>query len=84
MVLEPIKEINLTDLHVSQLDGIATEKIGEDGQIAVVGELIGKHLAVDEDTENIREDDDGLLGGLVVLRVSDVGIDYRELVTAQY
>lgn len=82
VVRDPVWEANLAGLHVTNLDGIATEKIGDNGEIAIVGELVGKQLAVDEDAENVREDDDSLLGVFVVLGVSDVGLDYRELATS--
>lgn len=75
MVRDPVWEADLAGLHVTKLDGVATEQVGDDGQVSIVGVLVGNHLAVDEDAEDVREDDDGLLGGLVVLGVSDVDVD---------
>ena len=56
-------------------DGIALEQVGDDSQVAIVGELIGEKLAVVVDTEDIGEEDNGLLRGLVVLGVDDVSVD---------
>jgi len=75
VVGEPLGEVDLAGLHVADLDGVAVEEVGEDGQVAIVGELVGKELAVDEETEDIGEDDDGLVRILVVLRVGDIGVD---------
>ena len=61
--------------HIMAKDGVAVEEVGDDGQVAIVGVLVGKELAVDEETEDVGEDDDGLVGVLVVLRVGDVGVN---------
>lgn len=75
VVRNPLGEVDLAGLHVANLDSVAVEKVGDDGQVAIVGVLIGKQLAVDEETEDVGEDDDGLFGVLVVLGVGDVGVN---------
>lgn len=75
MVREPSGEIGLAGLHGLDGDGIALEEIGQDTKVAVGGELIGQELGVDVDTEDVTQDDDGFLGGLVVLGVDQVGVD---------
>lgn len=77
VVGDPFGKVDLAGLHVTDLNGVAMEEVGDDGQVAIIGVLIGKKLAVDEETEDVGEDDDGLVGVLVVLRVGDVGVDYE-------
>lgn len=73
---EPRGEINVAGVHVGDADLVTLEQIRDDGQVAALGELIGEQLGVGEDAEDVGEEDDGLLGGLVVLGVGDVGVDY--------
>lgn len=77
VVGEPLREVDLAGLHVADLDGVAVEEVGDDGQVAIVGVLVGKEFAVDEETEDVGEDDDGFIRVLVVLGVGDVGVDYE-------
>lgn len=76
VVGDPLREVNLAGLHVADVDGVTTEEVGQDGQVAIVGELVGEQLAVDKEAEDVGEDDDGLFGGLVVLGVGEVGVDW--------
>lgn len=76
MVGEPCRQVCLARLHVADTDRVTLEKIRNDSQVAIVGELIGEELGVDVDAEDIRQEDNGLLGGLV-LRVGDIGVDWR-------
>jgi len=75
VVGNPLGEVDLAGFHVANLDGVAVEEVGDDGQVAIVGELVSKELAVDEETVDVGEDDDGLVGVLVVFGVGDVGVD---------
>lgn len=75
MVRDPRGKVGLSGLHVAELDGVAAEQVRDDGQVTVGGELVGEELGVDIDAEDVAQDDDGLLGGLVVLGVGDVGVD---------
>lgn len=75
VVLNPRRKLDFSSLHGFMSDGIALEQVGDDSQVAIVGELIGEKLAVVVDTEDIGEEDNGLLRGLVVLGVDDVGVD---------
>lgn len=77
VVGEPLGEVDLAGLHVADLDGVAVEEVGDDGQVAIVGVLVSKELAVDEETEDVGKDDDSLARVLVVLGVSDVGVDCK-------
>lgn len=77
VVGDPLGEVNLAGLHIANVDGVATEEVGQDGQVAIVGELVSEQLAVDEEAEDVGEDDDGLFGGLVVLGVGEVGVDWE-------
>lgn len=77
VVLNPVRQADLSSLHVTKLDGIAAEEVGHHSQVAIVGELVGKQLAVDEETEDVGKDEDGFLGGLVILGGGDVGLDCR-------
>lgn len=75
MVGEPGTNVKLAGLHGDGVDGVAAEKVGEDTQVSIVGELIGEELSVVEETEDIAQEEDSLLGGLVVLGVDNVGVD---------
>ena len=77
VVGEPRREVDLASVHGLGADLVAMEQVGEDGQVAIVGELINQELVVDEDAEDIGEEDNSLLGLLVILRVGDVGLDCR-------
>lgn len=77
VVGDPLGEVNLAGLHVADVDGVAAEEVGQDSQVAIVGELVGEQLAVDEEAEDVGEDNDGLFGSLVVLGVGEVGIDWE-------
>lgn len=76
VVLDPVRQADLSGLHVTHLDGISAEEVGHHSQVAIVGELVGKQLAVDEETEDVGKDEDGFLGGLVVLGGGDVGLNW--------
>lgn len=75
MVRNPIGQADLASLHIADLNGITVEQVRENCQVAIVGVLVGEQLAVDEEAEDVGKDDDGFLGGLVVLRAGDVGVD---------
>lgn len=77
VVGKPCTQISLARLHVAETDLVALEKIRDDSQVTIVGELVGEELGVDVDAEDIGQEDNGLLGGLVILRVGDVGVDWR-------
>jgi hypothetical protein len=74
---QPSGEIGLAGFHVGDANLVTLEQIRDDGQVAALGELIGEELGVGEDAEDVGEEDNGLLGGLVVLGVGDVGVDYE-------
>ena len=75
VVLDPVRQADLSGLHVTKLDGISAKEVGHHSQVAIVGELVGKQLAVDEETEDVGKEEDGFLGVLVVLGGGDVGLD---------
>ena len=76
MVGKPCGEISLAGFHIADLDLVALEKIRDDSQVAIVGELVGEELGVAEDAEDVGQEDNGLVGVLVVLGGDDVGVDW--------
>jgi hypothetical protein len=66
---KPSGKISLSGFHVTELDSILLEEIGNNGKVSIGSEFVGKQLGVDVDTENVTQYDDGLLGALVVLGV---------------
>lgn len=75
VVREPSANVELAGLHGDGVDGVAAEQVGEDTQVSVVGELIGEELSIVEETEDVAQEEDSLLGGPVVLGVDNVGVD---------
>jgi hypothetical protein len=72
---QPGGQISLARFHIRDADLVTREQVRDDGQVSTLGELIGEELGVGEDAEDVGQEDDGLFGGLVVLGVSDVGVD---------
>lgn len=72
---KPRGQVSLAGFHVADLDLVALEKIRDDSQVAIVGELVGEKLGIGEDTEDIGQEDNSLVGVLVILGGSDVGVD---------
>lgn len=66
---KPCGKISLAGFHVTELDSVFLEEIGNNGEVSIGCELVGKHLGVDIDTKNVAQYNDGLLGALVVLGV---------------
>lgn len=73
---EPCRQIRLARIHIGGFDLITPEQIGDDGQVAIGGVLVGEEQGIGEETEDVGQEENGLLGGLVVLRVDDVGVDW--------
>lgn len=74
---EPSLKVDLAGLEVLDLDRIALEEIRDDSQVALGGELVRDELAVGVDAEDIAQDEDGLLGVLVVLGVGEVSLNWK-------
>lgn len=75
---EPVGKVGLAGVHVGGADGVAVEQVRDDSQVAIVGKLIGDELGVGElEAEDVGDEDDGLLGLLVVLGGDNVGLDWR-------
>lgn len=72
---EPCTYINIARVHVADVDLVTLEKIRDDGQVAIVGELVGEELGVAENTEDVGQEDNSLIGVLVVLGGGNVGVD---------
>ena len=72
---QPGAQVDLAGIHVGSADLVTLEQVRDDRQVAALGELIGEELGVGEDAEDVGQEDDGLLRGLVVLGVGDVGVD---------
>lgn len=53
MLRQPSDQISLAGLHVRNADLVALEQVGDDGQVAAVGELVGEQLRVGEDAEDV-------------------------------
>jgi hypothetical protein len=66
---KPGGKISLAGFHIAELDSVLLEEIGTDGEVSIASEFVRKQLGVNIDTENVAQNEDGLLGGLVVLRV---------------
>lgn len=81
MLGQPAGDVDLARVHVGNANIVTLEKIRDHGEVAIVGELVSEELGVAEDTEDIGQEDNGLLGGLVVLGVDDIGVDWAWLVT---
>lgn len=78
MVGDPSGEVGLSRLHIGELDGVAAEEVRDHGEVAIIGVFVGEELGVDVDSEDVAEDDNGLLGGLVALGVDDVRLGCNE------
>lgn len=78
MLGQPGTQIGFARLHVGDANLVTLEQVRDDRQIATLGEFISEQLGVGEDAEDIGQEDDGLLGGLVVLGVGDVGVDWKQ------
>ena len=76
---EPGGEVGLSRFHVTELDSVSPEKVGDDTSVSIGGELVGEELGVDIDTEDIAQEDDNLLGALV-LGVDNIGFDCKMLI----
>lgn len=76
VVGKPSGKISLAGFHVAHGDLVTLEQIRDNGQVAIVGELVGQKLGVGEDAEDIGQEEDGLVGALI-FRVGDVGLDCR-------
>lgn len=72
---EPGGQVDLASFEIANADLVALEKIREDGQVAIVGELVSEKLGVGKDAEDVGQEDNGLVGVLVVLGGGDVGVD---------
>lgn len=72
---KPRGQVSLAGFHVADLDLVALENIRDDSQVAIVGELVGEKLGIGKDTEDIGHEDNSLVGVLVILGGSDVGVD---------
>jgi hypothetical protein len=72
---QPGGEVDLARVHVGNANLVTLEKIRDHGEVAIVGELVSEELGVVEDTEDIGQEDNGLLGVLIVLGVDNIGID---------
>lgn len=78
VVGDPGREIGLSRLHIGELDGVAAEEVRDHGEVTIIGVFVGEELGVDVDSEDVAEDDNGLLGGLVALGVDDVCLGCKE------
>jgi hypothetical protein len=77
---EPVGDVGLAGVHIRRVDGVTVEQVGDDSQVAIVGELVGDELGICEgQAEDVGDEDDGLLGGLVVLGGGNVGLDWRTI-----
>lgn len=79
VVGEPGGEVGFSRFHVAELDGVSLEKIGNDTSVSIGGELVSEELGVDIDTEDIAQEDNNLLGALI-LGVDNVGVDCEMLI----
>jgi hypothetical protein len=75
VVREPLGHIDLARIHIGHTDLVASEKIRNDGEVAIVGELVSEELGVAEDTKDVGQEDNGLIGVLVLLGGRDVGVN---------
>jgi len=73
---QPGGQVGLARLHDLEGDLVTLEQVRDDGQVAIVGELVGKQLGVGVDAEDVGQEEDGLFGALV-LGVGDVAVDYQ-------
>lgn len=74
VVFQPTHQVHFAGVHVLRLDGVTPEQVGDDGQEATVGKLVGEELAVVVNAHDIGEDENGLFGVLVA-GVGDVGVN---------
>lgn len=70
---EPSGEVGLARFHVLNRDLVAIEQIGDNGQEAIVGELVGEELRVGEDSEDVGKEEHSLI--TLVLGGGDVSVD---------
>lgn len=75
MLGKPRGKIGLSGLHRLDADLVTLEQVWDEGEIAIVGVLVGEELGIGVEAEDIAQEDDGLLGVLVVLGRHDVGVD---------
>jgi hypothetical protein len=76
VVGQPGGQIGLAGLHVGKRDLVTLEQVRNDGQVAIGGELVGEKLGIGENAEDVGQEEDGLVGALV-LGVGDIGVDYQ-------
>lgn len=72
---EPRGEVGLAGFHGFDADLVTLKQVWDEGKVAIVGELVGEELGIGVEAEDIGQEDNGLLGSLVVLGESDIGID---------
>lgn len=72
VVREPSANVEFSGLHLGDGDGVAVEQVGDHAKVAIGSVLISEQLGVVEETENVTQEENSLLGGLVVLGVGDV------------
>lgn len=78
VVGDPRREVGLSRLHIGELDGVAAEEVRDHDEITIVGVFVGEELGVDVDAEDVADQDNRLLGGLVTLGVHDVCLSWNE------
>lgn len=69
MLRKPCGKISLSGFHVTELDSVLVEEIGNNSEVSIGSEFVGKQLGVDIDTENVAQYNNGLLGAPVILGV---------------
>lgn len=84
MVLQPSLQVKARATHVAQLERIATEIVWQQARIAMRGELVSKKLAVDVNAKDVWQDQDSLLGGLAVLGIDDVSVNWVNYLAYSY
>lgn len=72
VLLDPAGKVDLSTLHSSNVDGIAGEEVRNNGEVAILGKLVSDELAVGVDTEDVGQDEDGLVG--LLLGLGEVGL----------
>lgn len=76
MVWQPGGQVSLAGLHVCNIDLVALEQVGDDGQVAGTGELVSEQLGIGEDAKDVGQEEDGFSGVLVVFGVGEVSVDW--------
>lgn len=72
---EPLHNVDVAIVQVIGTDLSTVEQIREDGQVAIVGELIDEKLVVGEEAEDVGQVKNGCVGLLAVLGGTNVGLD---------